>query len=154
MCFRASSLNSLLCYKFDSSSGSLTGSISSAIGMVFITALALCAAIYAIRCIYVAFFKLEISSVPGPFLAKFTDLYSLFQAYKSTRTRWLQDLHRQHGSLVRIAPNRFSVSDPKALSDIYDLKHEYPKSDQMETLNTVINGRINQGLVPTVSAVH
>ncbi|KAK0202468.1 cytochrome P450 monooxygenase [Desarmillaria ectypa] len=54
---------------------------------------------------------------PGPLLAKFSDVWLAFVAYKGHRSEVVHDLHRKYGPFVRIAPNHISV----ALSDAQPL---------------------------------
>lgn len=102
---------------------------------------------YIANLLYVAFLKPGVSSVPGPFLAKLTDLWMLQQYRLSRRFQLVGDLHRQYGSLVRIGPNRFSTSDPAAVELIHGTKNEFAKSDQMTPNSGVLNGKIVHGLV-------
>ncbi|KAI1736391.1 cytochrome P450 [Xylaria scruposa] len=67
-------------------------------------------------------------SVPGPFLARCSDLWYLWHVKNG---RWeMQDieLHRKHGAIVRYGPNRYSISDPEALNIIYGHGTRFIKS--------------------------
>lgn len=73
--------------------------------------------------------------VPGPFLARFTRLWLLKEAYFGTYPKTSIELHRKYGQLVlplcqlgliiipgpvvRIAPNEYSIDDPAAAKIIY-----------------------------------
>lgn len=58
-------------------------------------------------------------SVPGPLLARFTRLWYLYQIYKGDFERTNIDLHKKYGSVVRIAPNEYSIDDVGAAKVIY-----------------------------------
>jgi benzoate 4-monooxygenase len=71
-------------------------------------------------------------NVPGPFLAKFSDLWLGRVAALGHRSEVVHQLHRQHGPLVRIAPNHVSVADPAALQVVYAHGNGALKSDFYE----------------------
>ncbi|KAI0450404.1 cytochrome P450 [Xylaria acuta] len=67
-------------------------------------------------------------SVPGPFLARCSDLWYAWHAKKG---RWEVrniELHRKHGAIVRYGPNRYSISDPEAMGTIYGHGTRFAKS--------------------------
>jgi hypothetical protein len=72
-------------------------------------------------------FKKGLSSIPGPTLAKYTDLWKLNDVWKGQPHKTAIALHRKHGDLVRIGPNDVSVGDPKAIAEIYGLSKGYVK---------------------------
>jgi hypothetical protein len=47
---------------------------------------------------------------PGPFLAKFTDLYAGYHAWKGDIHLDMWRCHQQYGDKVRYAPNRLNVN--------------------------------------------
>lgn len=57
--------------------------------------------------------------VPGPFLARITELW---RTNKYASGQWHQDildLHRQYGPVVRVSPNEVSFVDQAALEQVY-----------------------------------
>ncbi|KII87769.1 hypothetical protein PLICRDRAFT_176536 [Plicaturopsis crispa FD-325 SS-3] len=58
-------------------------------------------------------------SIPGPFLAKFSDLWLGWVSAHGHRSEIVHELHRKYGKFVRIAPNHVSVADPDALQTVY-----------------------------------
>jgi len=57
--------------------------------------------------------------IPGPFLAKFTNI-PRFSWVKSNRAHDIHiDLHRKYGRIVRYGPNMVAVSDPAEIGKIY-----------------------------------
>ncbi|KAL4751046.1 hypothetical protein BDW72DRAFT_193314 [Aspergillus terricola var. indicus] len=70
------------------------------------------------RCIYLAFFH-PLAKYPGPFLAKFTDLYSAYHAWQGDIHLDIYRCHQKYGNHVRYAPNRLVINTAQALQDIY-----------------------------------
>lgn len=58
-------------------------------------------------------------SVPGPLLARFTRLWYIYKIYKGDFERTNINLHKRYGSVVRIAPNEYSIDDVEAAKVIY-----------------------------------
>lgn len=56
---------------------------------------------------------------PGPFLAKFTDLYSGYHAWKGDIHLDMWRCHQIYGDKVRYAPNRLNVNTVTGLKSIY-----------------------------------
>lgn len=90
------------------------------------SALALACGLVVLRLV-ISYFSSPLRSIPGPFLAKFTDAWRMFDYYKTTQIQSHQELHRQHGPAVRIGPNMVSLSDPSLLKKIYDTRGNYVK---------------------------
>lgn len=57
--------------------------------------------------------------IPGPFLAKFSNFWLLYQARRGRRYQTVHELHKKHGKFVRIQPNHVSVADDNAVQEIY-----------------------------------
>ncbi|ETI27659.1 hypothetical protein G647_00108 [Cladophialophora carrionii CBS 160.54] len=58
-------------------------------------------------------------SVPGPFLARFTRLWYLRKVWRGDFEKTNLALHKRYGSIVRIAPNYYSIDDADAIKTIY-----------------------------------
>jgi benzoate 4-monooxygenase len=69
-----------------------------------------------------------IKSVPGPFAAKFSNLWLLWQARRGKRYQSVDDAHKKCGKLVRIQPNHVSVADESAINAIYGHGNGFLKS--------------------------
>jgi len=78
--------------------------------------------------------------IPGPFLAGFTCWYRAY--YANIGRNWhakLIELHEHYGTIVWIAPDEVSVSDPKLRGMLYSFADErreesfFPKSKSFET---------------------
>ncbi|EJT98017.1 cytochrome P450 [Dacryopinax primogenitus] len=70
-----------------------------------------------------------LSKYPGPFLASLTNLWSTYLAYRGDWHIVLDRLHKRQGSIIRIAPNEVSISDPSAMKMIYSVTGGFSKSD-------------------------
>lgn len=67
-------------------------------------------------------------SIPGPFAAKFTDLWRLYKVWQWTFKEDLPALHRKYNStVVRIGPKMVSCSDPRAVELIYGFHTGFKK---------------------------
>ncbi|KAF5845957.1 hypothetical protein GGP41_008439 [Bipolaris sorokiniana] len=67
-------------------------------------------------------------NIPGPFAARFTDLWYLWRVQKG-RFEWDNiELHRRYGEVVRYGPNRYSFSSLSAQKSIYSHGSKFPKS--------------------------
>lgn len=84
------------------------------------------AALGAIHAVYLHFTS-PIKDIPGPFFAKFTDLWRLLDYYNGTQIVTHRRLHEKHGPAVRIGPNTVSLSDPSLLKTVYSTRGEFLK---------------------------
>jgi cytochrome P450 len=91
---------------------------------------------------------LKLKHIPGPFLAKFSDLW---RWHSMNNTHFygptLMALHEQHGRLVRIGPNFVSVSDPTAISIVYGTSPVWVKGPSYEVIVGVSNGHLVNSLI-------
>jgi hypothetical protein len=71
--------------------------------------------------IYSLYFS-GLSHIPGPVVAKFSNLWKINAAWRGEMPKRNIALHRKYGPLTRIGPNTVSVDDPSALSVIYSFK--------------------------------
>lgn len=69
-----------------------------------------------------------IRDIPGPFFAKFTNLWLLLQARQGKRYLSVDEAHKKYGKLVRIQPDHVSVADESAITDIYGHGNGFLKS--------------------------
>ena len=65
--------------------------------------------------------------VPGPFLAKYTDLWRFLSVWRGRAHETQRRLHDRHGAAVRLGPNMISISDPGMIGEIYSRKRVLPK---------------------------
>jgi len=61
----------------------------------------------------------SIQDIPGPFLARFTNLWYFYEARRCRRYLTVHALHQKYGKLVRIQPDQVSIADPDAIPIVY-----------------------------------
>lgn len=66
-------------------------------------------------------------TIPGPFVARFTDLWRAFYTYRGRVDATHVELHRRYGDAVRIGPNCVSISDPNLIRTIYSTRNPWKK---------------------------
>ncbi|KYK57384.1 cytochrome P450 [Drechmeria coniospora] len=76
-----------------------------------------------------------LSKYPGPFLAKFTNLYSAWHAWKGDIHLDIYRCHQKYGNRVRYAPNRLIINTDGALRDIYGHHSNVVKFRNYEVLS-------------------
>ncbi|KAI6083178.1 cytochrome P450 [Hypoxylon rubiginosum] len=78
--------------------------------------------------VYRVFFH-PLAKYPGPFIAKITDAYQLYHAWKGDRHLEFWRLHERYGKIVRFGPNSVSFNSNTALKDIYGFKSNVRKAE-------------------------
>ena len=68
-----------------------------------------------------------LNSVPGPFAAKFTNLWQAFLYYRGKQYSTVRELHDRYGAAVRLGPKHVSLNDSSLIKKIYSLKGDYIK---------------------------
>ena len=69
-----------------------------------------------------------LKDIPGPFAAKFSNLWLLLQARQGKRYLSVDQAHKKYGKLVRIQPNHVSIADDGAINTIYGHGNGFLKS--------------------------
>ncbi|KAG5762477.1 hypothetical protein H9Q72_009415 [Fusarium xylarioides] len=62
---------------------------------------------------------IHLRRIPGPLLARFSNIWLLYICRKSKRSDTVYNLHEQLGPVVRIQPNHVSIVDERAISLVY-----------------------------------
>jgi cytochrome P450 len=78
--------------------------------------------------VYRVFFH-PLAKYPGPLLAKLTDAYQLYHAYKGDRHLEFWRLHQRYGPAVRFSPNGVCFDSATALKDVYGFKSNVRKAE-------------------------
>ncbi|KAI8962810.1 cytochrome P450 [Daldinia sp. FL1419] len=78
--------------------------------------------------IYRLFFH-PLAKYPGPFIAKITDAYQLYHAWRGDRHLEFWRLHEKYGKVVRFGPNSVSFNSNTALKEIYGFKSNVRKAE-------------------------
>jgi hypothetical protein len=73
-----------------------------------------------------------LASYPGPFLAKCTDIYLAYYAYKGSRHLAFHRAHEQYGPYVRLGPNLLSINTATGLKSIYGFRSNVRKASFYE----------------------
>ncbi|KAK6602264.1 benzoate 4-monooxygenase cytochrome p450 [Botrytis cinerea] len=95
------------------------------------------------------YFTSPLKSIPGPFLAKFTNFWRLIDTYNGRAELTHKFLHEKYGQAVRIGPNLVSLNDPDLVRTIYSLKGEFLKSD----FYTVNDSKVGSITIKTVFGI-
>lgn len=70
-----------------------------------------------------------LAKYPGPPLAKITDIYLAYYAYKGSRHLAFQRAHEKYGLYVRMGPNFLSINTATGLKTIYGFRANVKKAD-------------------------
>lgn len=72
-------------------------------------------------------YRKGLRSIPGPFLASFSNLWKFRAVWNQNMHLENIRVHEQYGSIVRIGPNHVSLSDPQSMRTIYGIQNVFPK---------------------------
>lgn len=75
----------------------------------------------------ITYFTSPIKSLPGPFLARLTNLWRFYDYWSCNQINSHQKLHKEHGPAVRIGPNMVSLSDPELIKLVYSTRGDFVK---------------------------
>lgn len=64
---------------------------------------------------------------PGPFLAKWTDLWRLYTVCRGDSHIVVRGLHQRYGPVVRIGPNMLDIDEPSLIKTLYNIKDDFVK---------------------------
>lgn len=73
------------------------------------------------------YFTSPLRHIPGPFAAKFTNLWRLFNNYDGRPELRHRQLHELYGPVVRLGPNCISLNNPSLIRTIYTARGEFLK---------------------------
>lgn len=88
----------------------------------------------------------DLRQIPGPILAKFTNLYRLSLVNTGSAHIHHQALHKRHGPFIRLGPNTISIGTPAAIPILYNTRTRYPKSAFYPVMGNVAHGKV----IPTI----
>ena len=72
-------------------------------------------------------FASPLKHIPGPFFAKFSNLWRLLSVLTRHAEKQQRQMHDRLGPAVRLGPNMVSISDPGMINDIYSRKNVLQK---------------------------
>ncbi|OCK81164.1 cytochrome P450 [Lepidopterella palustris CBS 459.81] len=94
--------------------------------LITLRGLAIAAISLLLKVLAVCFYRLTyhpLAKYPGPWLAKLTDWYAAYHAYKGDLQLVMCSAHEEYGDIVRFGPNRLLFNSSQGLHDIYHSKH-------------------------------
>ncbi|KAJ9608038.1 hypothetical protein H2200_007026 [Cladophialophora chaetospira] len=90
----------------------------------------------------------SLRSIPGPLLARCTNLYRALLVYNRNAHEVHLKLHKQYGSLVRLGPQFVSITGSSTyVSQIYGIGKGLVKSDFYSCFQNIVNGKRAASLV-------
>lgn len=84
------------------------------------------ALLYLVRLIWQTYTH-PLRTIKGPILARYTNWWRLIDASRGHSDVTLANLHKQHGQAVRLGPNTISLSDPRMIKVVYNVKAPWKK---------------------------
>ncbi|PVH95764.1 putative cytochrome P450 pisatin demethylase [Periconia macrospinosa] len=97
-------------------------------------------------------FKRDLSSIPGPTLAKYTRLWRLYDAWTGETHSVSIRLHRKYGDVVRIGPKHVTFSHPNAIADIYGPTKAFSKTGFYSVQSSLLDNKVTENLFSTRDA--
>ncbi|KAL7619359.1 hypothetical protein AAE478_009896 [Parahypoxylon ruwenzoriense] len=85
--------------------------------------------VYIIGLVVYRLFFHPLAKYPGPLIAKITDAYQLYHAWKGDRHLEFWRMHQRYGRIVRFGPNSVSFDSNGALKDIYGFRSNVRKAE-------------------------
>ncbi|SMQ45979.1 unnamed protein product [Zymoseptoria tritici ST99CH_1A5] len=85
----------------------------------------------------------SIMDVPGPFLAKFTTLWYMYECRRCRRYLTVHKLHEKYGKFIRVQPNHVSIADPEAIPIVYGHGTGTLKSEYYDAFVSIQRGLFN-----------
>ncbi|QQK45617.1 Cytochrome P450 [Penicillium digitatum] len=96
------------------------------------------------------YFKPGVASVPGPLLAKITNLWRFIDVAHGRAEVKLYNLHQKYGDYVRLGPNVVSVQNLDALKTIYGINKGYQKTNFYRVQQQLAKGKTLPTLFSTI----
>ncbi|KAF4340768.1 cytochrome P450 monooxygenase [Fusarium beomiforme] len=88
---------------------------------------------------------------PGPFLAKWTNLWRLYHVW-TQRYQWtIHELHQKYGPIVRIGPNLLDLDYPELIKTIYGTDTKWRKTEFYDNNAIIVDGKIMHNLFSQTS---
>ncbi|CRG83025.1 putative sterigmatocystin biosynthesis P450 monooxygenase STCB [Talaromyces islandicus] len=70
-----------------------------------------------------------LSKIPGPWIAKYTNIYSTYQFLRGNKPRYVHHLHNIYGPIVRVGPHEVDIADISAVKEIHRVGGKYLKNE-------------------------
>ncbi|KAF1978048.1 cytochrome P450 [Bimuria novae-zelandiae CBS 107.79] len=88
-----------------------------------------------------ATFTGDLARIPGPLIARFSNIWKIRAVYHATMHQKNVQLHEKYGSVVRIGPNDVSFASPEALKAIYTARPSFPKGYSYKPTSPLHDGK-------------
>lgn len=72
--------------------------------------------------------SLHLRKIPGPFIAKFTDIHRYVLARGGLIHLYQTQAHQKYGPVVRFGTNMVSICDPEAISTVFHMRNGFKKA--------------------------
>lgn len=92
----------------------------------------------------------SIRQYPGPWLARYTNLWRLLLVRRGDYHVQIKKLHEKYGPIVRIGPNTLDLDIPELAKVLYSTDGKWRKTEFYHNNSTVINGKITYHLFSTM----
>lgn len=73
------------------------------------------------------YLRSPLKKIPGPFLAKFSNIWRFLNHYSQTHIETQKKLHEKYGDFVRLGPTTVSIADPSLIKTIYNTRGTFAK---------------------------
>ncbi|RJE19637.1 Cytochrome P450 [Aspergillus sclerotialis] len=96
------------------------------------------------------YFTPGVYSIPGPFVAKLSNIWRFIDVAKGRPDVTLYKLHQKHGDYVRLGPNVVSVRNTDVLKTIYGINKGYQKTSFYRVQQQLAKGKPTPTLFTTL----
>lgn len=79
-------------------------------------------------------FRGPLSSIPGPWYSRFTDVVLKYYIFTGRRIYYIHDLHQKYGSVIRISPNEVEVCDLAAYREVHRIGSGFVKASSYDKM--------------------
>ncbi|GAB1312635.1 Pisatin demethylase [Madurella fahalii] len=86
---------------------------------------------------------------PGPFFARWTNLWRLFVVQSGDYHRRIKKLHDEYGPVIRIGPNLIDLDYPELIKTLYSTDDRWRKTEFYHNNSIVVNGKIVYSIFST-----
>ncbi|KAK3323012.1 cytochrome P450 [Apodospora peruviana] len=101
----------------------------------------------------VSYLRSPLKKYPGPFLAKFTNLWRMYRISRRAYHKDLEKLHKKYGPVVQIAPNVIDVDYPELIKTVFNVKGDWKKTEFYLSSSALVNGQIVLNLFSELDVV-
>jgi hypothetical protein len=74
-----------------------------------------------------SYLQSPLRNIPGPFFARFSNIWRFLNHYGQTHIETQRKLHEQHGDFVRLGPNAVSIANVGLIKTIYNARGTFLK---------------------------